>query len=177
MFKRGAITAVTANESGVLFAKVQISAREEVTCLLLFSYGGTSRIAVDGSSFALVLFPEESSNNPLAIPYNVLLQPTDLASGENAVGNFKVGNNIKFRADGSIEIDSLTSNLNISAAEVDIDGNVNTTGVYKVDDVQVVGGQEAAILDPTGGATVDAEARTAISLILTAMRNHGLISS
>ncbi|HET9813351.1 MAG TPA: DUF2793 domain-containing protein [Sphingomicrobium sp.] len=42
---------------------------------------------------------------------------------------------------------------------------------------QVVGTRGAAIAAPAGGATVDAEARTAIGLILAAMRSHGLIES
>ena len=40
---------------------------------------------------------------------------------------------------------------------------------------KVVGSREAAIVAPTGGTTIDAEARTAIGQILTAMRQHGLI--
>jgi len=42
---------------------------------------------------------------------------------------------------------------------------------------QVVGARSAAISAPTGGATVDAEARTAVGEILAAMRAHGLIES
>lgn len=43
--------------------------------------------------------------------------------------------------------------------------------------VQVVGAQGAAIGEPSGGSTVDAEARNAIGLILAAMRQHGLIAT
>lgn len=43
--------------------------------------------------------------------------------------------------------------------------------------VKVIGAQAAAIAAPAGGATVDAEARTAIGLILDAMRGHGLIQT
>ena len=42
---------------------------------------------------------------------------------------------------------------------------------------QVVGSRQAAISGPTGGATVDAECRSAINQILAALRQHGLIES
>jgi hypothetical protein len=42
---------------------------------------------------------------------------------------------------------------------------------------QVVGARLAAVADPTGGTTVDSEARTAIAGILTRLRQHGLIAS
>jgi hypothetical protein len=40
---------------------------------------------------------------------------------------------------------------------------------------KVVGGRGAAISSPSGGVTVDAQARVAIELILGALRQHGLI--
>jgi hypothetical protein len=43
--------------------------------------------------------------------------------------------------------------------------------------VQVVGAQQAAIADPSGGATIDAQARTAIATLLAAARAHGLIAT
>lgn len=42
---------------------------------------------------------------------------------------------------------------------------------------QVVGAQASAIADPSGGATVDVEARATLSTILAALRQHGLISA
>lgn len=42
---------------------------------------------------------------------------------------------------------------------------------------QVVGPQVAAIAAPTGGATVDAEARATLGAMLAALRSHGLIDS
>lgn len=42
---------------------------------------------------------------------------------------------------------------------------------------QVVGGRKAGIANPSGGAVTDAEARSAIGAILTALRQHGLIAT
>ena len=42
---------------------------------------------------------------------------------------------------------------------------------------QVLGARASAIPSPTGGSTVDAEARSAIALILGAIRQHGLIET
>lgn len=42
---------------------------------------------------------------------------------------------------------------------------------------QVVGSRGAAIVSPSGGATIDAEARTTLSLMLAALRQHGLIAT
>ncbi len=46
-----------------------------------------------------------------------------------------------------------------------------------IDGQQVVGARAAAIADPAGGATIDTEARSAIAEMLSALREHGLISS
>ena len=41
----------------------------------------------------------------------------------------------------------------------------------------LIGEQQAAITAPTGGATTDTEARTAINAIITALEAHGLVAS
>ncbi len=46
-----------------------------------------------------------------------------------------------------------------------------------VDGLKVVGARGAAIAAPSGGATVDSEARGAIGAMLTALRAHGLIGT
>ena len=50
-------------------------------------------------------------------------------------------------------------------------------GQVEIGGVQVLGGQAAAMTSPSGGSTIDAEARSAISLILAALRQHGLIAT
>lgn len=48
---------------------------------------------------------------------------------------------------------------------------------FSVAGEQVVGAQQAAIGDPAGGATIDAEARAALAALLAAARAHGLIAT
>ncbi|MEM1019922.1 MAG: DUF2793 domain-containing protein [Pseudomonadota bacterium] len=55
-------------------------------------------------------------------------------------------------------------------------GQVNA-GEYQIDGVKVVGAQFNSISDPSGGSTVDGEARAAISSILSALKAHGLIAT
>ena len=45
-----------------------------------------------------------------------------------------------------------------------------------IDGQQVVGARRAAIADPTGGTTIDAEARATLTAALWALRGHGLIA-
>jgi len=40
--------------------------------------------------------------------------------------------------------------------------------------VQVVGAQQSAVAPPSGGAVIDAEARTAIAAMLAVLKSHGL---
>ena len=56
---------------------------------------------------------------------------------------------------------------------LDVDGNANVTGVYKVDDTQVIGNQGAAVADATGADDVVAQ----LNALLARCRAHGLISN
>lgn len=47
----------------------------------------------------------------------------------------------------------------------------------EIDGEQVVASRSAAVASPSGGATIDAEARAAVEQILLALRHHGLIAS
>jgi hypothetical protein len=54
-------------------------------------------------------------------------------------------------------------------------GTVNASRIIIAGN-QVVGARGTAISDPSGGAVIDAEARTALEQILICLRQHGLIS-
>lgn len=55
--------------------------------------------------------------------------------------------------------------------------NLETSaGEYRVNGTKVVGARGSAITAPTGGATIDAEARTAIGTIISRLQAHGLIT-
>ena len=49
--------------------------------------------------------------------------------------------------------------------------------IYKSGSDQVVGAREAAVASASGGAIIDAEARTAINTLLARLRTHGLIAT
>lgn len=55
-------------------------------------------------------------------------------------------------------------------------GDISAAGVYRVGVTQVVGSQGAAVTAPTLGATIDAQARTAINDIISRLHAHGLIA-
>jgi hypothetical protein len=56
------------------------------------------------------------------------------------------------------------------------DGAIRDDGVY-LDDERVIAQRQPGISAPTGGATIDAEARSTIADILAMLRIHGLIAT
>lgn len=112
------------------------------------------------------------------------------ANSRNLVMSYSTANKLSF----SSLVDSLASKVsnilvidgdngrvgvnNASPAyALDVTGDANVTGVYRVDGTQVVSNQGAAVADATGGATVDTEARSAINALLARLRVHGLIAT
>ena len=57
-----------------------------------------------------------------------------------------------------------------------VEGEIRATSV-NVGGQQVVGARGTAIASPSGGSVVDGEARAALTAILAALRNHGLIAT
>lgn len=54
---------------------------------------------------------------------------------------------------------------------------VHASSGFYTGGTRVVASQQGAVPNPTGGATIDVEARTAIDTILTRLRTHGLIAT
>jgi len=54
------------------------------------------------------------------------------------------------------------------------DGKIFAAGL-NIGGQQVVGARQAAVPSPSGGTTIDAEARTAIGALIVALKSHGLI--
>lgn len=112
--------------------------------------------------------------------YGIPINATDaniqkLESGETVIYNH-VGSLIYLKANGDIEITPNGSTVTVNS-NFEVDGDANVSGVYKVDDTQVVTTRQAAVPDAAGGATIDSEARAAINTLLARLRTHGLIST
>lgn len=65
-------------------------------------------------------------------------------------------------------------------ADFRYDGSVWSKGPVRLDGLylsglKVVGERQPEIAPPTGGTSIDTEARTAILAILNALENHGLV--
>lgn len=60
--------------------------------------------------------------------------------------------------------------------KVSVQGDTDVTGVYTVNGTQVVGPRGATVTPPTGGGTIDAQARQAINDLINRLQTHGLIS-
>ena len=131
--------------------------------LLIYPYGFQSRVKPTNSTLVLLFGGLGSKTNLFGIPYDVITQST-LEDGDSEIKNrlsllgFKAG-----------------ASKNTITGNVDCDKSINAIS-YKVGNIKVVGSQQATITNPIGGSTVDAEARSAISNIITALKNHGLIA-
>lgn len=85
-----------------------------------------------------------------------------LNSGDNNAWIYSAGGNVQIGTSGGIYL--IVSPTSLSCA-----------GALRIDNLQVVSTRKAAITNPTGGATIDSEARTAINTILSRLESHGLI--
>lgn len=143
------------------FAKVVASQGEVFDdVLLIYPYGFQSRVKPSESTLVLLF---SSQTNLFAIPYDITSQAI-LEDGEVELRNRVSG--LGFKAKQATN--------EISGATL-IDNTCEATA-YKVSGIKVVGNQEPTIANPAGGAIIDTESRLAISNIITALKNHGLIA-
>ena len=115
------------------------------------------------------------------------------ASGDNSAFGMATNHNLNIRTNNTNWITILkTGNVGINdpapAEALDVTGNINVTGAYKVDDVQVVKEQQAHIADlnaayAAGDLDTEAEIITAINAtnakinaILAMLEAHGLVA-
>lgn len=131
--------------------------------LLIYPYGFQSKVKPTNSTLVLLFGGLGSKTNLFGIPYDIITQST-LEDGDSEIKNRS--SSLGFKAGAS---------KNTITGNVDCDKSINAIS-YKVGNTKVVGSQQATILNPIGGSTVDAEARSAISSIITALKNHGLIA-
>src|SRR6267154_4085304 len=79
-------------------------------------------------------------------------------------------------ANARAALSAAASGVNTDITQLNGASQVDVTTAYKVTGTKVVGAQGAAVPNATGGATIDAEARTAINDLLARLRAHGLIA-
>lgn len=130
--------------------------------LLIYPYGFQSNIKPSESTLVLLFGGLDSKTNLFGIPYDILTQ-SSLEEGESELKN-RVSNN-GFKAGSS---------KNTIVGETDCNKSFNTAISYKVNNIKVIGTQQPAISAPTGGTTIDTQARTAISSIIATLQAHGL---
>lgn len=170
----------------ILRVQLDMPGSSEIETAVLYNPWGENSFPSIGSG-ALVFILNCDFTQKYALPFN-LKDALSVIAGEKLIYT-ATGTKIHLKQDGSIAIDALndstkpsinisaTTAVNITAPVVNASGNIDAVGVYKVDGTQVVKEQQPSISNPTGGTTVDAEARTAIGSILTTLRNHGLIAT
>ena len=178
----------TSNRYGVVRASVQLimEVEEVINDVILRSEWGENANPPAGTPCIVLILDSEYSKQ-YALPFN-LDDAIRISSGEKII---YTSDNTKIYLKENGDIDIIASDddkkpsinitastaLNITAPAVNIDGYCDITGVYKVANTQVLGSQEAAVANVTGGSFVDTEARTALNSLLAKLRTHGIIAT
>lgn len=180
----GTIRAID-NTFPILRVQVEMPGSEEIETAVLYNAWGENSFPSIGSPCIVIILNDEFAQK-YALPFN-LNDAVSVLAGEKIIFT-STGTRIYLKQDGSINIDALNDNtkpsinistttaVNITTPSINASANINVNGVYKVNNIQVIGSQQPTIANPTGGGTVDAQARTAVISILTAMKTHGIIA-
>lgn len=84
-----------------------------------------------------------------------------------------------YKISGTVVLNDTTLGAGVTASSLTSLGSIvgfNAVTNISVDGTQIVQSQGAAVPDASGGATIDAESRTAINDLLARVRAHGLIA-
>jgi len=134
----------------------------------------------------------DAALHPVVEDAGTVVPPTDPAAGQAWIAGAAAGGDWA-GADGKIciataggwrfiaPVDGMTAWNRAAGCWSIWDGSDWKNGEFPVsrilvNGVQVLGDRQAAISDPAGGATVDAQSRAAIAAMLEALRQHGLIA-
>lgn len=101
--------------------------------------------------------------------------PTDGVLKFTNTNSGTVNKYVRLGSSSSLEV--INSAFSAVIASLSDAGALDVLDSYRVNGTKVVGARGAAVADASGGATVDAEARTAINDLLARLRTHGLITT
>lgn len=137
-------------------------------------YGFTS-VPLDGAECVVAAIGGNRSHLVIIRCDDGRYRMRDLQPGESAHYSDE-GDFIVLRRGRIVEIQA-GSRVDVTSPVVTCSGRMNVGSHYRVADVKVIGAQGAAVPDPTGGTTVDTQARSALITLLARLRAHGLIAS
>jgi hypothetical protein len=130
-----------------------ISASVTLTSPTLVITAGTTTVNIDAT-------------NKILVTDSVLTR-----SAEVTASHFRIGHTTDTLRFSELALGLLT----ITSASGTNRSDLSPTGLL-FGLTQVVGAQQAAVSNPTGGATIDTECRTQLSALLSRLRTHGLIA-
>lgn len=172
----GAVTGVTALTVGGTLTHTGLTANltQSATTADVFVGAGTGSGAT-----TLTIKGAAGTNRSIALATAgawrwAFVAGTTAESGANAGSNFALAayNDAGAFIDSPMSITRAAGGAIQTSRPVDI--NVSTG--LRVLGTKVVGAQGATIADPTGGVTIDTEARTAINALIDRLQAHGLIA-
>jgi hypothetical protein len=143
-------------------------------------------LTFEGTSSSSVINPKIGlyRNSPSPADADILLALLFDGNNDNATAERVTYGKITGRADDvsdSTEDGGLNFYSMVAGTETLVGGTtatgLNALSGYSIAGTKVVGAQGALIADASGGAVIDAEARTALNALLARLRAHGLIAT
>ncbi len=119
----------------------------------------------------------------MAFGYTNDVQSTESGAfgSNNAIGSgksyaFTIGYNNNCSHNSSMVLGSSGSSGADNQLTLSFTGGIKTNGDFYRNGTQILNTQQAAVTAPTGGATIDSQARTAINDLISRLQAHGLIA-